>query len=194
MLSIWGAAVGLGFLGLMRYSSAIGAPARSTSRHWPDNCLLEAASRGTTLVVVLHPHCPCSQATLGELARVITHGERRGVLTHILFVVPDGMEIGWEDGALLNTARAMPAAQVTIDRGGTIAAQFGARTSGQVFAFDETGALRFSGGVTPARGHMGDSDGSDALEAILAGQHSAIDHAAVFGCALGTTQTIGDSR
>jgi len=41
------------------------------------------------------------------------------------------------------------------DESGTLSDQFGAMTSGQTFAFDRAGRLRFSGGITASRGHEG---------------------------------------
>jgi hypothetical protein len=71
-----------------------------------------------------------------------------------------------------------------IDEGGAEARRFGAATSGQALLYDAAGRLVFSGGITPARGHSGDSAGRDAIirwvERGTAPQKSAF----VFGCSL----------
>ena len=69
-------------------------------------------------------------------------------------------------------------------RGGTIAASFGAFTSGQVLLYDaRRGALRFAGGITGARGHEGANAGRDALQSVL-DEGAAKARAPVFGCSL----------
>jgi hypothetical protein len=47
----------------------------------------------------------------------------------------------------------------------------------------------FSGGITDARGHAGDNDGRDAVEAYLTGGVPGCTQTPVFGCpiAVGTT-------
>jgi hypothetical protein len=70
-----------------------------------------------------------------------------------------------------------------VDDGGAIARSFGALTSGEVLLYDARGALRFAGGITAARGHEGDSEGRDALEASIRGATGQA-RAAVFGCSL----------
>ena len=52
-----------------------------------------------------------------------------------------------------NGASAIPGVIVTPDVGGRIAARLGAKTSGHVLVYDENGVLKFSGGITAARGH-----------------------------------------
>ena len=47
------------------------------------------------------------------------------------------------------------------------------KTSGQVVVYDAKGALLFSGGITAARGHMGDNAGRDRITALLRGDTAA---------------------
>jgi hypothetical protein len=70
------------------------------------------------------------------------------------------------------------------DVDGTEARRFGALTSGQVVVYDADGRLRFSGGITPARGHAGDNAGRSAIIALLEGASSASVETPVFGCSL----------
>jgi hypothetical protein len=53
------------------------------------------------------------------------------------------------------------------DPDGEEAQRFGAATSGHVLLFDPAGELRFSGGITASRGHVGDNDGCDRLIRLL---------------------------
>jgi hypothetical protein len=70
------------------------------------------------------------------------------------------------------------------DHDGVEARRFGAATSGQVILYDARGTLLFSGGITPARGHSGDSTGRDAILALLIDGSSEASETPVFGCSL----------
>jgi hypothetical protein len=61
---------------------------------------------------------------------------------------------------------------------------FGAQTSGQVCLFDRDGHLRYCGGITIARGHVGANSGRSAIEAMLQGEASPTRSRPVFGCPL----------
>src|SRR5262245_41953379 len=62
------------------------------------------------LVVYLHPHCPCSRATLSELTEIArTAGP--AVVVRVVFVRPAGEEEGWERGELWDTATSSPGVQ-----------------------------------------------------------------------------------
>lgn len=76
----------------------------------------------------------------------------------------------------------IPGAHRVIDHGSVEACRFGARISGEVMLFDASGALRFHGGVTPSRGHEGESEGADALDAALRGASEGFVVARIFGC------------
>jgi hypothetical protein len=71
-----------------------------------------------------------------------------------------------------------------MDPGGVEAARFGAKTSGHVVAYDEQGTLAFAGGITPARGHVGDNMGRRSLERVLAGSTAVDATRVVLGCSL----------
>ena len=55
--------------------------------------------------------------------------------------------------------------------------------------YDAGGQLRFSGGITPARGHAGDNAGRSAIVALVESASSAPVETPVFGCSL-----LDDSR
>ena len=135
------------------------------------------------LVVFIHPRCSCSRATLGELDRLIASASRN-VDTYILFERPIGMPPGWERAYLWNTAQHISGAHVLTDINGIEARRFGAQTSGQTYLYSQTGRLEFSGGITPMRGHYGDSAGRYAILSALAGHTSSYRSTKVYGCAL----------
>lgn len=182
LLGIWLGGVSIGMGRLMRYSAKPGAPA-SDPVAWPSEWELRPQSRGVTLVLTLHPRCACSRATLGELAQLMTRSAS-GVHAYVLMIRPAGTTEGFERSGLWEDAAAIPFVTVMSDPGGRLATRLGAQTSGQTYAFDSAGKLLFAGGITPARGHMGDSAGVDALSAILMQEAPGATRTAVFGCPL----------
>jgi hypothetical protein len=69
------------------------------------------------------------------------------------------------------------------DHAGMESARFGATTSGHAVLFDRAGRKLFDGGITPSRGHQGDSEGLRAIELRLAGIHASA-RTDVYGCPL----------
>lgn len=183
MFAVWAAAVGFGMHTLLEYVLTPG-PAAAAAARWPASSRLPRSRVLPTIVVFAHPRCPCSQATVSELARLLTN--RQGRVAAVVAVLrPDGAPPGWERTPLWTAAAAIPGATLFADEGGREAAAFGAAVSGQAMLYGVDGALRFAGGLTMARGHAGDNPGRSAVEAWLSGQSAAL-HTPVFGCLLGT--------
>jgi len=176
LLSIVG---GFGYLSFHAAAPGLGAGAPPT---WPAAAALTRRAERDALVVVLHPECPCSRATVAELARLMARvGDRVDV--HVLFVRPAGLARDPADSPLWKSVAAIPNVDLRVDNGGVIAARFGAVTSGQVLLYDVKGSLLFAGGITSSRGHEGDNDGLDTLEGAIRGA-SGHATASVFGCSL----------
>jgi hypothetical protein len=180
LLVVWLCAVGGGMAKLVRFSGTPGLSGDAPAS-WPRSWAMRPASAGITLVVTLHPNCSCSRATLGELAELMTRREN-GVHANVVMVGETSDTAA--HGELWSTAAAIPDVSVIADPDGKLASDLGAQTSGETYAFDSTGKLLFSGGITPARGHMGDSAGRRALEAILTRQTPTQTTSVVFGCPL----------
>ena len=181
-LCLWLVAAGSGMAVLWTYAATPGAPADPPSR-WPANTTLTREAGRPTLLVFAHPHCPCSRASVEELDRLLASvGERPQV--HVLFAKPDGTDPEWDHTDLWRRAAAIPGVSIARDEGGNEARRFGVATSGQVLLYDLAGELRFAGGITPSRGHEGDSAGRSLLQDLLASRR--VDRVAtpVFGCAL----------
>jgi hypothetical protein len=164
-VTVWAAASVAGLVWLTDYSSAPGAAATSPVA-WPHHADLQRDDWLPTLLLFLHPRCPCSQASLSELARIAVRG-REQMRMQVFFVQPEGCPPDWYQTSLWTKARDIPGVQVDVDLGGQLARQFGAKTSGQTLVYDRTGALLFRGGLTPGRGHEGDSPGRTAVLSIL---------------------------
>lgn len=183
----WLAAVGAGFGWLYHYAAAPGAagPAPAAAPR--------TAGTHFTLRVYAHPHCPCTRATLAELARLLARPG--GELTvEVVFVLPADAPSDWADAPLARQAAAIPGVTVRRDAGGREAAGAGARTSGHAVLYDPGGRVRFAGGLTRARGHEGDAPGPAAVRAALAGRDVTPADCPVFGCPLEPTDRLDDPR
>jgi hypothetical protein len=149
---------------------------------WPAGTTLRLATDGPTLVMLAHPQCPCTVASLDELERLLA-AAARPPRAFVVLAIPADAPAGFEQGAALERARRLTGAALLLDRDGREAARFGARTSGHVMVFDPAGRLRFAGGITPSRGRCGDAPGRRSVLALLGGA-AADDAAPVFGCPL----------
>ena len=180
--ALWVVAVVGGMAVLWRYSTAPGVPA-TPPLTWPRDSRVQPSSDRATLIVLAHPYCPCTRASIEELDRLMARvGDR--MTAHVLFVAPAGVESSWEATDLWRTAAAIPGVTVVRDAEGIEAERFHAATSGQVVLYDAAGRLRFSGGITAARGHAGDNPGWSAIVDVLEGAASAASETPVFGCSL----------
>lgn len=179
---LWVCLVGFGVARLWRYSITPGHTISLPSQ-WPAGSLLHCQPGAQTLVLFAHPHCPCTRATLSELARIMAH--RQGPLfAYILFYKPGKTPENWEKTDLYYRAAGIPGVRVVTDTAGAEARRFHATTSGQTFLFDIREQLLFDGGITAARGHEGDNAGQQALSAMLIHPHRVKIHTPVFGCSL----------
>lgn len=179
---VWLLAVLAGSLLMAQYSQTAAA-AGSPPSHWPETSQMPLSPGQPTLVMFLHPRCPCSRATLGELEQLAAHCP--GLFhAQVWFIRPEGMAEEWVKTDLWHAASAIPGVQVHVDHDGKEARSFQAATSGQTLLYDAAGALVFQGGITLARGHAGDNPGRDAIEVFLKQKNTLSASAPVFGCAL----------
>jgi hypothetical protein len=49
----------------------------------------------------VHPRCPCTRASLGELSRIVAR-HPSDVDVHVVAIRPDGFPAGWEQGDLID--------------------------------------------------------------------------------------------
>src|ERR1700687_4586607 len=151
---------------------------------WPTNSAISRKAELPALVLFIHPHCPCSRATIGELAILMAHSHGQ-FNANVVFVTPAGFGEAWQKTDLWSTATDIPAVSVSVDEGGVEARLFRSETSGQAALYSAPGQLVFSGGITGSRGHSGDNDGRTAILSILAtGKAAAKTETPVFGCPL----------
>jgi len=178
---LWLAVVSFGVGWLWSYNHAAGAAARPPDQ-WPASSSV-ARVAGRPLVMSAHPKCPCSQASVEELSKLMANCQGQ-LDAYVLFVIPRNASPDWYQTDLWNSAARIPAVRVVIDQAGAEASRFGALTSGQVLLYDGNGELSFAGGITQSRGHSGDNAGRSAIESLVNRAAAEIDHSQVFGCPL----------
>ncbi len=179
---VWAAVVATGVWWLWGYENAPGASAMSPGQ-WPSSSQIQLANNQPTLVMLAHPHCPCTRASIGELAKIMTHSQGK-VRAYVLFTVPAGATADWDQTDLWQSAAQIPGVTVVSDRDGTEARNFKAATSGQTVLYNSDGKLLFSGGVTGSRGHFGDNAGQESIISIVNAAVPSRAETAVFGCPL----------
>jgi hypothetical protein len=180
---VWAGAVAAGFGVLGRYKNTPADQHRPPAR-WPVESRIPRRADRPTLLVFAHPRCPCTQATVSELGRLMANIPER-VAAYVLMVEPAGVPVDWARTGLVDRASAVPGVTLLRDEGGREAVRFRALASGLTILYDADGRRVFSGGITASRGHEGDSFGRRRLLAILDGRPADRDESPVFGCALG---------
>jgi hypothetical protein len=188
VVAAWLATSVFGLRIVWAYDNTPGVLAQAPQR-WPAASALVLSSGQPTLVVFAHPQCPCTRASLGELAEVLARAPRP-LTTHVVFLKPAAVADGWERTALWDQAARLPGANAVRDDGGAEARLFGVQTSGQVLLYDSAGRLRFNGGITGSRGHAGDNAGRAALVALIGATPGDRTGAGVFGCPLLTPGSV----
>ncbi len=176
--TVWMLGIGFGVMKVQRFESTPGAVAL-TPAEWPAGSKIARDPDRMTLVMLIHPQCSCTHASLTELAAVMERARGR-VNAWVLFVQPESVPRGatWHEAAQLSGVH------VDLDPHGAEAVRFGALTSGYLVLYDSAGRLRFSGGITGARGHAGDNMGRHELLTMLDATTPGTQRHTVFGCAL----------
>jgi len=167
---------------LWQYDNAPGEGA-SAPRTWPMDTALVRATEQPTLILLAHPQCSCTRASLAELAEALARATVRPK-TYVLFLKPEGFSDDWAMSDLWRIATAIPNVTVVRDDAGAEARRFGVTTSGQTLLYDRAGTLLFAGGITGARAHQGDNDGRRSIVALLNQKTPARTETNVFGCSL----------
>lgn len=163
----------------VRYDSTPGT-ASTIKNSWPSNCKIVRSVKTKTLVMVLHPHCPCSRASLQQVASIMNSKNSPKCL--LLFYTPSSFAKDWEKTDLWNQALEISGAELISDIDGIEAQKFGGITSGQTYIFDKAGILNFSGGITIARGHSGECANLAIAKNALEDKFAVSNVTPVYGC------------
>lgn len=149
------------------------APAAASSAE------VQAAPRWR-LDIYAHPRCPCTRASIEELARLADRLGERAEL-HFWFFRPEREADAWAHSSTWKAASAIPGATVATDPEGRLAERAGAVASGHVVLSAPNHHVVFEGGVTLTRGHIGPSPGGESILSWALGD-SGLDHAPTLGC------------
>jgi hypothetical protein len=182
---VWFTAATAGLAWMANYANRPGAAADAPF-DWPARSTLPRDASRPTLVMLAHPQCDCTRASLAELAELVARATRRPK-TIVVFIRPPDVGAHWEQTALWRAAEQIPDTTVVRDDDGDEARRFRSETSGQTLLYGSNGHLLFSGGTTIARGHLGDNPGLAAILAILGGSDPGRTTTPVFGCSLFAT-------
>jgi hypothetical protein len=187
--ALWLGTVAAAYEAIRQFETTPGLPA-SAPRVWPAESAVTRRPDAWSLVMLVHPHCSCSRASVKELAEIVEKAPR-DVQTTVLVYRPREMKPGWERTSVYDAATRIPRVRVLLDPDGAEARAFGGFTSGQTFLYDHQGRLRFAGGVTSLRGHAGLNRGrADVIR--IARQRGGEGTHPVFGCAIATTNARGE--
>lgn len=186
-IMLWLGAIGAGLGVLSSYGSAPGAFGAAPQR-WPSDASLTLDPDRPTLLLAVHPRCPCTRSTIEELAGVLGESRRRPRTMALIFEPASDARNDESERfartAISGSLSRLPDVELVPDPGSEIAACFGALTSGHALLYSPQGELLFSGGLTPTRAHVGPNTGSAALGALLAGDTPISSRAPVYGCPL----------
>jgi hypothetical protein len=178
---IWGAAVATGFVALQLHGSSPGQIGAAIE-HWPNSSRVPRTLGRPTLVMAVHPQCPCTRASTSELVRVLASCQGLAEV-YILIFLPERAGHGWVTPDALRCLGTIPGVHLIDDPAGEEAARFGARTSGLVALYAQNGRLLFRGGITGSRGHEGANEGRRALIGLMRSNRSSFPRETpVFGC------------
>lgn len=183
----WAAVVAIGLRTLFAYETTPGQVGRIPET-WPGGAKVKLAEKTDTLLMFVHPRCPCTAASVEELAQIMAQLPGR-LRSYVLLWSPPNSGAAWSSAEIAQSAAQIPGVVVLPDPGGAQASAFGAKTSGYVLLFDPQGRRLFRGGITGMRGHVGDNLGSNAVVSLVRGESRAPKSSQVFGCSL-----LADSR
>lgn len=165
---LWALGVGGTMAAAMRYEATPGK-AGIASDH---------ARAGREVVMVVHPECPCTAASVQAFQRLLDEAKVpvRARLLIVAYGKPD------HDIAREKYAQAVPGARPAWIKADEAKVRYGALTSGHTVGYLD-GKPVFSGGLTSGRGVESPSGSQWQLREFLEGKpiHSATP---VFGCAL----------
>lgn len=183
-LALWFAAAARGMKWMSDYSLTPGE-AGAPSAVWPAADIRRGEGHHT-LVVGLHPECPCSRATLAELDRVLL--ESGDALEAIVIFDDTNPAAPARASALYQHAMQLPRTRVNRVTSVTELRRFDFRTSGETRLYRPDGTLVFQGGITASRGHEGENAGSAAVVTHARAELCGTNATPVFGCALASAQ------
>jgi len=168
---------------LTRYENTPGDPNVGYPSTFPAASQLKRDGSLPTLIFFAHPKCPCTRASLHELARLMTDIDGK-VRAYVVFIKPKDETDEWVMTDLRDIAESIPNLQIVTDQDERETEIFNAQTSSLTLLYDRAGNLRFDGGITASRGHEGDNAGRSSLYQIVMEDANQNAETPVYGCPL----------
>lgn len=181
---LWLGGISAGLGSLWQYEHTF-YPIAASQVSWPSTSQLHHSFQRPTLIMFVHPNCPCTRASLNELTTLMAHNTTQ-VDAYIYFYRPLGTSSDWDKTDLWEAAKAIPGVKVLEDPNNIEAKNFHITTSGHTLLYSSQGKLLFSGGITLSRGHIGNNFGEEAISALLNNGQAKYSRTPVFGCSLVT--------
>lgn len=178
----WALLVGAGNFLMIKFTNSPGS-VYSFPAEWPADSQVPRMSGRATLVMLAHPRCPCTRASIAQLSSLMTHVQRKA-MAYVLFLKPAGFTEDWTKTDLWQMAEAIPGVKAVMDEDGIESRRFNASISGQTALYDPEGHLLFSGGITGSRGYFGDNMGQEAIVSFLTHGEAKSKGTFAFGCPL----------
>src|SRR5579871_5073523 len=111
--AVWLLGVSFGLSRLGVYESTAGSPAQPPAT-WPTASILPRTPGQPTLLLFLHPRCPCSRASVAELEQIVAKADSRPDI-YALFCAPDGAPPDWLDTDLRDRVASIPGVRALRD-------------------------------------------------------------------------------
>ena len=180
-LALWGLLIATGLLWMTAFSMSPGLEADPLLER-PAQSMVFFSEDVPTLVLFLHPRCPCTQPTMGALKKLISR--KHDMVVQPVFYLPGTMEDSWARADYWDRVIALGAHQPMIDVDGAFAKKFHVTTSGHAILFSVDGSVLYSGGITGGRVHEGDNMGLTKLNRVLDGVPVEDPRFPVYGCSI----------
>src|SRR5256885_11944805 len=104
----WAGTAVFGGHALLKYENSPGKVGQVTSA-WPADSKVELATDRPTLVMAAHPQCPCTRASVAELAQLMAHDQGK-VQAYVLFYSPRESGPDWQNTDTRRSAGQIPRA------------------------------------------------------------------------------------
>ena len=183
-IGLWFAGVVAAFLVIWNYKTTPGDDVTAPGS-WPAASVIARVPGVANVVMFAHPQCPCTRASIAELARLATELGPRAQI-HVVIVRPDGTDEEFVRGVIAERASAIRGARIVVDVDGVESERFGAIVSGSTVVYSSKGELMFRGGLTTARGHEGSGPAQARIRELVVADMGQAD-APTFGCAIEET-------
>ncbi len=180
-LGAWSVLIVCGLLWMTAYSMSPGETFTPLLER-PDDTEISFSENQPTLLVFLHPRCPCTRPTIAALERLMVR--KHDIVLQPVFYLPDTQTVAWAQDEYWDRLIDLGAHEPVIDINGHLAGQFHATTSGHALLFSTDGRVQFWGGITSGRVHEGDSLGLTMLTRVLDGIPVSEPSFPVYGCSI----------